>query len=714
MRRIYNFSDFSKVYESEVPETDQSKLYDTTLNQIITSILNNYASIILYPEESYSDNVSADIEFVSLAPAERKVERFKEIVSNVREAAKDNPDPEAQKVVQAWVKAAEKSIEALEALIEQYQEDKEEVDYIGAVVDSRLEEYNKEREEKEKELQDQAKNSQVQAESFGFRGPAEDLVNEGIFEGKDGMMDEIEKQISIVNSKLGNLVKTPGMATSITKLQNEVQRISQRMGDLRQMRRRDISKEELGKIATRLAQIPSEAEVMSQKIAKQDVTNKDAAAILIQAFQLASEADKLEKAYVEKKEEEFKKKEEEEKKRKEEERDAMINIETEETIEFDPSKIGQINPVVQEVQKLLKDKFGAVEEIAELPQYIEFAKFGADGKFGERTKEMVKIIQAGLGMEDLSGNMSPSFIERIQTEPIKESRRIFKFSDFNPLFEDFSVSKAVQYAKKAPSYTKTYAKSSSGGTGKNTGSGTVFVKEGDLAEGWKSNIITVVHRAFNVDEEKDGKDYFGPKSKQAILDFQKEKDIPQTGVVDTKTVEKMIDHPGTPLGPWGIGVLRNLLDEEKRDYSSPSSSDKEMGNVASKIIAAVKGWGTKNKALAEAVQGIKSLADYKKVDNILKLSYSYGKASSDPMNPENRGSKARENEKILNLSGPNDPNNRGYSEYDGFVETINQEMESDNLTTVSAIAKHLKEVGVDVAYDSEYGYFKQNSFKVKN
>lgn len=144
MKRIQKFSDFSAIYEADVPQTNGSKLYDSTLGQVITAILNNYTSQLLYPIKDYVPNALSDIKYVNLAPTERKVERFREIIERVRKAAEDNKNQKAQEVLSAWVEASNKSVEALEALINRYQDNKEEIDYIGKVVDSRLEEYLKE------------------------------------------------------------------------------------------------------------------------------------------------------------------------------------------------------------------------------------------------------------------------------------------------------------------------------------------------------------------------------------------------------------------------------------------------------------------------------------------------------------------------------------------------------------------------------------------
>lgn len=481
MRRIYNFTTFSNLFEADAPATQQSKLYDTTLNQIISAIINNYTAEVPYPVEPYADKVEADIKYVSLAPPERKIERIKEIIERVNQAAKDNKDPEAQEVIQAWVEAANKAVEALESLIEQYQNDPEDLKYIGSVIDSRLEEYLKELEEIEKKEKETAQNS-----SFNWEGG--EMVSEGIFEGKRGMMDDIESQISIVSSKLANLAKNPGMTTEISKFQNEILRISERIGTLRQSKRKDISKDELKRISARLSQIPEEAESVGQKIAKQDTVNKNAATILIQALELASKAYALEQEYQKKKIEAETKIKQEEQKAKED----KVKVKVSDYIEFDPAAAGKVNDDVKNVQQIIIDKFGGLDDIKNLPQYKEFSRFGADGKFGPRTQEMIKIIQRGLDM-DPSGNISPDLVYKIQTEDIvnESARYIFKFKEFDYIIESFKIKTAVEYAKNRPSYRST---KSSGGSGKSqvakssAGSGSSSeISDKEISENTKKN-----------------------------------------------------------------------------------------------------------------------------------------------------------------------------------------------------------------------------------
>lgn len=687
MRRIQKFSDFSAIYEADVPQTDQSKLYDTTLGQIITSILNNYTSEVLYPVKDYSPSVPADIKYVSLAPAERKIERFKEIIERVNKAGEDNKDIKAQEVLKAWVEAANKSVEALEALIEQYQGDPQELEYISKVINSRLEEYLKE----------------LEANESRFYLDEEPL-NEGIFEGKDGMMNDIETQISIVNSKLANLSKTPGMTTSISNLQNEVLRISQRLGELRQAKKKEIKKDELKNIAYRLSQIPSEVEEITQKVAKQDTTNKNAASILIQALDLASKADKLEQEYIRTKEV-----------KAEEEKKSQIKVKAEGNVEFDSEKVGQANDTVKQVQQIIIDRFGPIKSIADLPQYKDFARFGADGKFGSKTKEIIKVIQKGLGYEELTGNITPSFVEKIQTEKIVESesfRTIYKFSEFKNLFEDFNVKAAVEYAKGLSSYSSGSSSGSQSKTLPSSGSSKAEVKSGatkeikaaqdsgfgkkSAEEKWKwltSTYVVGAKPGNNKVTSATVETYNGKKILRLTWDGYKKSDFAVSTVCwypegNELGIYKDYIYPGGQAtlmeeGKWGDKIDTdgtNWIISKSYTYTPrPKSSGPQIDDIA-KLISDGAGKtqdGTDEEMIKSAVLRIQSPEDYNAVNALLLKGKKYG------------------------------------FWWDGFVNLINGEMESGNYQEVKDITDHLKSIGVNASYQTDgSNSFKENSFKV--
>jgi hypothetical protein len=499
MRKIYSFSKFNALYEVEtssgelnVAETEASKLYDQTLGLILTTILNSYSSELSFTADTYDKNIDPDIISIKNSPVLNKPAEFVEILKKVQKsAAVDNNLEGSKEAVDAWVAAGTKATEALTAMVNQYKDQPEEINHINDFVNAKLDSFLE-------EIQIAAdENDLVVDESSSYKG----LIFEGILQGKKSLIGDVSRQITLVSAKLFSLAQTPGMSTEIQRLQNEVTQISAKMGDLLQKSNKDINKEDIKKAATRLAEIPGEADKIAEKMLKEDSINKEASSILIQALVLVQVAIKAEKIYLQKKEQAIQKETGDAANAAERARTEKVKVKVEDYIEFDKDMVGKQNDEVKKVQQLIIDKFGDIEEIKDLPQYKEFSRFRNDGKFGPRTQEMIKIIQKGLDMEP-SGNISPDFVYRVQTEDVvnESARSIFKFKEFNSLLESFKIKSAVEYAKKRPSYQKNYSGggSSTGGSstgGSSTGgSSTKFSKEsapkkwdwlGDRAKEWR-------------------------------------------------------------------------------------------------------------------------------------------------------------------------------------------------------------------------------------
>jgi len=498
MRKIYSFSKFNAIYEGEtssselnVAETEASKLYDQTLSLILTTILNSYNSETYFPSKEYTKaNIDLDLLTVKNTPVLNKPAEFVEILQKVQKAAADNKLEGAKEAVDAWFAAGTKSTEALTVMINQYRDQPEELTHINNFINAKLDSFLEEIEIAADE------NDLIVDESRSYRGLIFEGL-EGLFQGKKGMIGDVSRQINLVNAKLASLAQTPGMAAEIQRLQNEVAQISAKMGELLEKPNKDINKEDIKKAAIRLAEIPGEVDKIAEKMLKEDSINKEAASIQIQAYVLLQIAVEKEKEYLQKKEQAVQREEENIARAREE----KVKVKVADYIEFDKDMVGKQNDEVKKVQQLIIDKFGGIPEIKELPQYLEFSKFGTDGKFGPMTQEMIKIIQKGLEM-DPSGNISPDFVYRVQTEDVvnESARSIFKFKEFNSLLESFKIKSAVEYAKKRPSYQKNYSGggSSTGGSstgGSSTGGSSIkFSKEsapkkwdwlGDRAKEWR-------------------------------------------------------------------------------------------------------------------------------------------------------------------------------------------------------------------------------------
>jgi hypothetical protein len=444
MRKIYSFSDFSSLYEADaVTPTEASKLYDQTLGLILTTALNAYTSELDFPIASYDANIDADVAAIKSTPVLDKPGALKTIMGKVQKAAADNKSEGAKEAIDAWVAAGSKAVDALTALINQYKDQPEELKYINDSINSKVDEFLE-------NLIDSSKDNKLKAdviaakESYEFEGAEEISEAMDWLKGKKGMIEDVAKQITLVSAKLSNLAETPGMASSVTKLQAEVVKIAAEMGALLDKKNSEINKDDIKKAAARLAEIPTEADKMAEKMLKQDATNKEASSILVQAFGLVQTAKNLEKEYLNKKEE-----------AKQKETAAKIKVAlTVPTVDYTPEETKNVNPEVKKFQELVMDKFGKIKAITSLPQYT---KMGTDGKFGPNTRDIVKILKKGFGLSDSSGDITKELVDeiQIQADTIKESdnTRIFKFSDFVNISEAaFDLTAAVDTAKSLPTY----------------------------------------------------------------------------------------------------------------------------------------------------------------------------------------------------------------------------------------------------------------------
>jgi hypothetical protein len=216
------------------------------------------------------------------------------------------------------------------------------------------------------------------------------------------------------------------------------------MGALQNKKNREINKADITNADNEITRISTAADKLAEKMLKQDVTNKEAAAILIGAFKLLGIAQNLRGEYL-------KKKEEASNKAKSEKIKVTLAVPT---IDYDPDETKNVNPEVKKFQELVVDKFRKNKQINSLPQY---AKMGTDGKFGPNTRDIIRTLKRGFELPETSGDITKQLVDeiQIQADTIGESAdyRVFKFSDFVNVSEAaFNATAAVEYAKTLPTY----------------------------------------------------------------------------------------------------------------------------------------------------------------------------------------------------------------------------------------------------------------------
>jgi hypothetical protein len=551
MRKIHDFSSFSALYEADAAgllakPTEASKLYDQTLGLILTTALNAYSSELTFPVKSYDANIDADMASVKSAPVTDKPEALKKIMDAVKKASAENTTKGAPDAIDAWVAAGTKGAEALEAMINQYKDQPEELKHINDFVNAKIDSYLK-------GIQDSSKSNDLKKEiglivskNESLSYEESDEIFEGILQGKKGMIEDVSKQITLVTAKLASLAQTPGMTADVQKLQTEVNQIAAKMGDLLDKKNNEINKEDIKKAATRLAEIPTEADKIAEKMLKQDATNKEAAAILVQALGLVQDAKDKEIIYLQNKEgEEATKK-------------AGLKATA---VEYNPEKSGEENGKVKEFQELVINKFKNVKSIAGLPQ---FKSMGTDGKFGPGTAAIVKIMKSGYGLENPSSPdiTNELFVELKKDEAIKESR-ILTFDAYSGISEAFNVEAATKTASTQKVSTRDGGKAKSMKT--STSKPKLLYKKGDTG-----NVVVAINRI--VGQTADEKNYTDD-TEARVLAFQKLNGKHKDGLAGEDTLRGLYDtrngaetpnklnDPKAPRGQWAYKVLADLLGE---------------------------------------------------------------------------------------------------------------------------------------------------------
>lgn len=611
MRKVLNFFTYVDLFEAD--QTEDSKLYDQTLGLILSTILNSYTSELAYPSKSYDSKIEGDINFVRNKAALEKPEAFKRILANVKSSSESNTSEGVKEIVEAWEKAGNKAADALKALISQYKDDTQEVEFINGFINQELEDYLKNLGDSvTNESKDKIEGSELN-EAFSF------------WRGKKSIVEELATKLAVATAKLSNFKEVAGMESVISSLQNELTQLASRIGQLQQSKRKEISKEELDQINGKIDSIIGRAEESSVKLAKQDKTNQVAAGVLVQALALVASAKKLEQELAMKMEDVKKEK---------------IKMTISGTIDYDPSNTAKFNKEVQDFQKLVTDKFSNIKSITSLPQW---KKMGIDGKFGPNTRDIVRILKGGFELEDKTGDITKELVDeiQIQADTIKESMevRIIGFDSFPLLAEGFNVEKAVQVAQslaqtKTPSSSGKMGSISAGKSASQKAGSTQFSKDfrsQSASDKWKWLSDTLKNEKYSGRATKIAEDTYNNKKVWRI--FWDPKKLSRGG----RPFLSVLFYPADGANGKYIDYMfdNNMVGGEvergtwakSSDPSSPIAWDsatetiippmpiKQLADIAIKIMKVKEGSG---KELFNIIKSIPSAADYAIINDLVK------------------------------------------------------------------------------------------------
>lgn len=419
--RIFDFNKFSAIYEAEELQGQT----EATLRRIVNSFFMCYGSLSALTD-GYS-KILADLDSIKNAEPAEKLEKMKEVAGSVaEEVTKEFKDAN---VDTEWKKAADKFVDALSALVKQYEGNEEIIAAMDDKVKLMIGEYQEDL-KKAKQESDRALDTAEKASESKLPPAGEDQIFEGWFTGKKGNIKNLNSQAVALKAQLESQKDSEGLQTLVTKLIGEVSEIILKLSELSTLRRKDIEETQLQEIGNRLNEIPLEITRKEEQLAKANTANREASSIYIQGLDIAENAFKMESTVKEelaKKAEEEAKAKEEEKKAKEEKERAERRIEL--SGDLDPERISgrRRNAEVAKFQEAVIDKFKDYEPFEDFELFQKFVGFGADGMFGKTTKAIVKALKAGFGLDDTSDVITQELMDKIVFELLNESISTYKF-----------------------------------------------------------------------------------------------------------------------------------------------------------------------------------------------------------------------------------------------------------------------------------------------
>lgn len=428
--RILDFQNFSKIYEAEDANAMQAQT-ESTLRRIVNSFFMSFGSLSAIA--SGYDDMLADLITIQRAKGADKIQAMRDAAKSAAE--KVLPEFKEKGVDAEWVKAAEKFSDAVKALFDQYTDETEVTDAMLKKIDLMIEEYKSDLIASKKSAEMALQNAKSKNESSVYES---EEIFEGWFTGKKGNIKNLTSQAVGLKANLESQKESKGLESIVAGLIKEVSDIIVKLSTLSTQKRQDIQETELAEIGNRLNEIPLEVVKQEEKFAKQDTANKEASSLYLQGLDIAENAFNME---MEVKDVLAKKAEEEEAKKKEESRIKISG-------DLDPTKISAraVNKEVQKFQEAVLKKFADYKPFDDFETFTRFKRFGADGKFGNTTKQMVVALKGGFGMDDKSDVITQELMDKIVLEPLTESDSKFMFlrgfEEFERVIEGFDPVKA--------------------------------------------------------------------------------------------------------------------------------------------------------------------------------------------------------------------------------------------------------------------------------
>jgi peptidoglycan hydrolase-like protein with peptidoglycan-binding domain len=691
MERIFNFSDFSALYENQ----SAAEVYGQNLKIVVAELLGLYFDMTKYGE--YTDQ-EMDSDFQSIVAGNSlgdKIEAFKKIIEKAKtKSLADNKIEAAKDLIEMTNTAYNKFLEALDYIAKKYADnptDKPEVK-TEKEEDSKslIELLNKEVEDFKTNLKEQEQANENESNSI-FSGYSQ------IFEGNKSLLSDAENIISSLRGKIDSYKtdEDPRKKKFATDADLEIVKISNLIKGLREKKNREIEKSEIKKILNDLKTLENKFDNGINKIIDENTTDAELERLRNKARDSKDQISPLKNEYL-------KAKSAAEEKEKSEK--VKVKLETD-YIDYVPEESNTSNPEVKKFQELVVDAFKNIKSVTDLPFY---KKMGTSGKYGPNTRDMVKFLKRGFKLNDKSGDITKELVDEIQIQrgTIKESisSRIYDFSSFVNISEAaFDLSAGLEFAKTLPTYKsgKTTGKTAS----KEDEKSPYGWKPASYKEGSTGSIVKAIQNILGVGDSSSGT--FDKQTTDRVIEFQKLNDLEDDGIVGKKTLEaiygtrdsakthKLLDK--TRRGPWSYETIGKEISqvyskpagatgtESAKKEKDPLSSWKENENAWKKIKSGYGDLGTNTEDLEDGIKMINSIESLRFIDSIF--------SKGIPYKPKDISGKEEDTIKY-NKSRSAVPD--GYSSLSNMLDN---ELGLGNAETAKNIKKHLETIpGVKVEY----------------
>ena len=521
-----SFKQFTKLYEADSsPASAPEGSFPPEADLILSNISQLGFSILWYLNMMVPDYKETVADIESLINAPDKAAKLSEITSKIKDKIQNKEFIQAG-IPDLFLQSAQKNAEAFKKFVDVYCQTEEGKESMREFIEDRIEGYLKFLEETGKKMM-QKTGSEAASKNEHVRWHFTESLNENelkkrMLQGNRGFIRMLTKEATLIASDL-KLAKegTPSKASDIGNLETRLNAILAELARLSVEKRANVAQDKLDELAEELSSIPEQL-IEIQKSAQNEVQkgskNWDISSIHLQALDLYQKA--LEKYNaIKPAPSEVQSATGTDSKPKAQEISQIKMIKP-----GDLEVKGKVNPDVQKFQEFVILIFSD-SDIADDALFQKFKGYGADGKFGPTTQNMVKALKSAFDMDSETPNISMDLIRELmdyaREKKLMESEsvtaeRVLGFDSFCTLLaEAFDAGRFKEASKRY------FGSTGSGSTSSGNRNNILSLLPSQIMEEWKDKLlISTLDETDYADEEKYQK--VDPKKfNKDVRDFQR-------------------------------------------------------------------------------------------------------------------------------------------------------------------------------------------------